>query len=105
MEAVAGIFAGVVTLGSFVRASECRGRAGVLTLGDAATGTGYIGIISTLLSWVAKVNSAFRTGSPASRLGVVVDGGFVNSVIMSVAVCFKKSSSLICRKGTVVGKM
>ena len=60
--------------------------------------------MSTLLSCVAKVNSAFRTGSPASRLGVVADGGFVKSVIMSVAACFKKFVSLIYGNGTVVGK-
>ena len=60
--------------------------------------------MSTLFSCVAKVNSAFRIGFPASRLGVVVDGGFVKSVIMSVAAYLEKSVSLISGNGTVVGK-
>ena len=57
-----------------------------------------------LFSCVAKVNNALRTGSPASRLGVVVDGGLVNNVIISVAACVRKSTSVIFGNGTDTGK-
>ena len=104
VDAVAGVCAGLSTLGGFVRAAACCGRVGVLTLGDAATGTGWIGIISTLFICVANVSNAFLTGSPASRLGVVVDGGCVSMVMISVAACLRKSSNFICGNGTVAGK-
>ena len=40
-------------------------------------GVSCVGVSSTLLSCVAISNSAFQTGSPASKLGTVVAGGFV----------------------------
>ena len=50
-------------------------------------------ISTTLLSTVAISRSAFLVGSPAWREGVVVEGGAVRIVIISVAACLKKSSS------------
>lgn len=41
--------------------------------------------------------SAFLVASPACRDGVVVDGGAVNIVIIYVAACCRKLSSLISR--------
>ena len=43
------------------------------------------GMGSILLSCVASVSNALRTGSPACRLGAVVEGGCVRMVIMSEA--------------------
>ena len=60
--------------------------------------------MSILCSCVANVSNAFLTGSPASKLGVVVDGGFVKMVMISVAACFRKSASLTYGNGTLVGK-
>ena len=50
------------------------------------------------------MSNAFLTGSPASKLGVVVDGGCVKMVMMSVAACLRKSTNFTCGNGTVVGK-
>ena len=55
-------------------------------------------------SCVASVTSAFHTGSPAAKLGVVVDGGCDKMVIMSPAACTKKSYNLISGNGKTVGK-
>ena len=63
------------------------------------------GIVSILFNCFANVSKALRTGSPASELGVVVDGGFVRMVMISVAACLRKSTSLTCGNGTLVGKM
>ena len=46
-----------------------------------------VGIMSTLLSCVAISNSAFRTGSPAFKLGIVVAGSEMRMVTMSSAAC------------------
>ena len=59
------------------------------TLGDAAGGSIAGGMGSILLSCVASVGNVLRTGSPACRLGAVVEGGCVRMVIMSEAACFK----------------
>ena len=48
--------------------------------------------------------SALRTGSPAYRIGVVVEGGRVIMLIMSLATCCRKSSSFISGNSTIVGK-
>ena len=52
------------------------------------------GRVSILFSCVANSSNAFLTGSPACNVGVVVDGGLVRMVIMSVAACLRKSTSL-----------
>ena len=59
---------------------------------------------SICFSCVDKVKSAFRTGSPADRLGVVVEGGFVKMSTMSVAAWCRKSRVLMCGKGVACGK-
>ena len=61
-------------------------------------------IVSILCSCVANVSNAFLTGSPASKLGVVVDEGLAKMVMISVAACFRKSTSLTCGNGTLVEK-
>ena len=43
-------------------------------------------------------------GSPACKLGVVVEGGSVKIVIMSFTACLKKSSIFTFGKGMAVGK-
>ena len=45
----------------------------------------------------------FFVSSPAPKLTVVVDGGFVKIDIMSIAACLKKSV-LTAGNGTTVGK-
>ena len=66
--------------------------------GDASSGL-VVGMGSTRLSCYAMSRSAFRTGSPARRLGVVLEGGLVSKVTMSVAACFKWSVSVTCGIG------
>ena len=76
------------------------------TLGDTA-GAGHSfsdGIGWTRFSCIARVNKAFLTGSPAARLGVVVEGGSVNIDIMSSAACRRKLSNLISGNGISFGK-
>ena len=92
------------TLGSCAISLEdlCNGVDNTLGVG-VSTLTGS-GIASILFNCVASVSNAFRTGSPASKLGEVVDGGCVRRVMISVAACFKKSTSLTCGNGTFVGK-
>ena len=63
---------------------------GVSTLGD---GVGGFGSFSALLIVSAIFCRALRVGYPASKLGVVVEGGDVMMVIISVAACLKKSSN------------
>ena len=53
---------------------------------------------------VTKVTSALRTGSSASKLGVVVDSGKVRMVIISLTTCRRKLPNFISGNGTVVGK-
>ena len=63
---------------------------GFSTVGD---GMGGFGSISALLSASAIFCRALHVGYPASKLGVVVViGGVVRMVIISVAACLKKSS-------------
>ena len=93
------------TLGSEAGGRRCRCNVGVSTLGGGVTGWGCkTGMGSIRLSCVAIVCSALRTGSPACKVGVVVEGGQASIVMISVAACLKKSSSLTSGKGTVVGK-
>ena len=58
----------------------------------------------TLCSIVANSKSAFLVVSPAFRSSVVVDGGSVSNVIISVAACLRKESRLISGNLTVCGK-
>ena len=76
------------------------------TLGDAVgvIAGSMFGIVWTRFNYVAKVRREFLTGSPASNFCVVVDGGNVIIVIISVAVWRKKSVNLISGNGTLVGK-
>ena len=62
------------------------------------------GIVSTRLSYVAKVKSALRTVSSAYNVVVIVEGGSLRIMIISCASCRRKSSSLTLRKGTNFGK-
>ena len=78
--------------------------AGGCTLGVCASIVLGSGIVSILFNCVANVRRALRTGSPACKLGVVVDGGAVKMVMISTAACFRKSTSLTCGNGTLVGK-
>ena len=50
-------------------------------------------------SCVAYVRSAFLTGYPAAKLGVVVDGGFFNVYTISVAAWWRKSIIFILGHG------
>ena len=45
------------------------------TLGGGTTASTISGIGSNRFNWVANVSSALHTGSPAHKLGVVVDSG------------------------------
>ena len=91
--AMGGIF--VPTLGSGVISGVFARVAPGITLGDGASVRTGSGILSTRLSCLANVSKALRTGSPASKLGVVVDGGCVRIVIISVAACLRKSTNFI----------
>ena len=53
---------------------------------------------------VAMSLIALYVGSPACRLGTVADGGCLSNCTMSVAVCRRKSSSVIFGMGTMCGK-
>ena len=59
---------------------------------------------SVLFKISASFNSAFLVVSPPSRLTVVLAGGFVNSVMRSVADCRKKSSKVTFGNGISWGK-
>ena len=83
----------VPTLGSCVISGDVARVVNGITLGGGASVMSGSGIFSTRLSCFANVSKALRTGSPASKLGVVVDGGFVRIVIISVAACFRKSTN------------
>ena len=50
------------------------------------------------------MTKALRTGLSACKLGVVVDDGLVKNVIISVAACFRKLTSVIFGKGIDTGK-
>ena len=62
------------------------------------------GSSSACFNIVAKSKRAFLVSSPAFSDGVVVEGGAVRIVIISVAACRKKSSSCISGKGIAFGK-
>jgi hypothetical protein len=91
--AMGGTF--VPTLGSCVISGDFAHGATGITLGDGGSVRTGSGILSTRLSCHANVSKALRTGSPASKLGVVVDGGCVRIVIISVAACLRKSTNFI----------
>ena len=74
---------------------------GVSTLGD---GVGGFGSFSTLLSVSVIFCRAMRAGYPASKLGIVVEGGAVRMVVIFVATCLKKSSKSTFRLGVSPGK-
>ena len=94
------------TLGTTAECSECVSRVVVSTLGYSGTGAAWSIVIgSTLLSFVASVNNAFLTGSPAARLGVEVDGGKVSILMMSPAACFRWSVNFTSGNGVDVGKI
>ena len=100
----AGVGAMGCTLGSCVLMFTGMCFVAGITLGvGVAVGRGS-GILSILFNCVANVSSALRTGSPASKLGVVVDGGAVKMVMISTAACFRKSVNFTCGNGTLVGK-
>ena len=92
------------TLGDGAGFEIIVGSNGVSTLGDACTSGVISGIGCTLFNCVASVNRAFLTGSPAARLGVVVDGGCVRMDMMSPAACLRWSVKFTVGKGIVVGK-
>ena len=50
-------------------------------------------------SCVANFRSAFLTGYPAAKPGVVVDGGFFNIYTISVAAWWRKSIVFILGNG------
>ena len=50
-------------------------------------------------SCVANVRSAFLTGSPAAKLGVVVDGGLFSISTISVAAWWRKSMVFMLGNG------
>ena len=56
------------------------------------------------MSCVASDNNAFLIGSPATRLGVVVDSVRVSILMMFSAACFKCSVSLTSGNGVDVEK-
>ena len=62
------------------------------------------GSFSALLSVSVIFCRALRVGSPASKLGDVVEGGTVRMVIISVAACLKKSSKPTFGIGISLGK-
>ena len=96
---------GMGTLGTATEGTEFFGRVVACTLGDPATGAiCAIGVCATLLSCVASINNAFFTGSPAARLGVVVDGVRVRLLMMFPSACFRWSISLTSGNGVNVRK-
>ena len=60
--------------------------------------------MSALLRIVAIFSSVFRVISPDSRLRFVVVGGLVSIVLISSAVCLKKSSIFTFGKEMTFGK-
>ena len=65
---------------------------------------GGFGSFSALLSISAIFCRVLRVESPASKLGVVVEGGVVRMVIIYVAACLKNSSKPIFGIGISLGK-
>ena len=62
------------------------------------------GMVSTLLRTIASSRKAFYVASPTFNDGVTDDGGCIKMVVISVATCFKKSSSDTLRNSTSFGK-
>ena len=77
---------------------------GVCTLGDDTVvffdELGKVGSCSIRFREVVRSSKALQIGSPACKEGVVVEGGCVKIVMMSVAACFKKLTNLISGKIT-----
>ena len=71
------------------------------TLGDDAAPVVVIDFARLICS--ASLRSAFLTGSPASRVGIVREGGLVSISIMSFAACRRKSSVVTFGNGIVCG--
>ena len=94
---------GVSTLGSRARSFEYLCNVGDNTHGVGVSTLTESRTVSILFNCVANVSNALRTGPPASKLDEVVDGGFVRRVMISVAACFRKSTSLTCGNGTFDG--
>ena len=84
----------VSTLRSCAISFEWMSTADGITLGVGASILTGSRIVSILFTCFDNVTNALRTRSPASKLGVVVDGGAVRMVMISVAACFRKSTSL-----------
>ena len=95
----------VSTLGKCVSCFKWMGTDVGTTLGDGASIVTGSGIVSTRFNCFANVSSALRTGSPAYKLGVVVDGGAVIMVMISSSAYLGKSASCTCGNGTLVGKL
>ena len=87
----------IVTIGTVLVTFD-----GDSTLGDCVGG---FGSVSALLSVSVIFCRALRVGSPDSKLGVIVRGGDVRMVIISIAVCLKKSSKPTFGIGISPGKM
>ena len=65
------------------------------------------GNVGSCLIWfreVARSSKALQIGLPVCKEGVVVEGGCVKIVTMSVAACFKKSTNLMSGKLTFLGR-
>ena len=60
--------------------------------------------MSALLSVSATFCRSLCVGSPASKLGVVIEGGTIRMVIISVAICLKNSSKPTFGIGISIGK-
>ena len=93
------------TLGSDCTAWCWRLCVFVFTLGDAAVGECIAGISLICFNWVASIVSVLRTGSPACRVGTVVDGGWVKVVMISLAACLKNRLVLFLERALLLGKM
>ena len=95
------------TLGTGATGAICVDVAVDYTLGDTSCVLYdyWIGIGWIRFNYVAKVKSEFPTRSPASKLGVVVDWGDVNIVIILVVAWHKKSYNFVAWNGTWARKM
>ena len=71
---------------------------GMETLGAVVKGS-----FSALLSTVTISSRVFFVGSPACNEWVVVEGGAVRIVIISVSACLKKSPNLTCGNEMAAG--
>ena len=69
----------------------------VSTIGDSTSVSYATGSVLVRLSCVTNVYRAFLIRLPASKLGVFVDGGFFNKVMISIAACFRNLLNLLGR--------